>query len=129
MHPAFDFEYETAHKTVYFTHAFKSKYQPRADDIHMKNDMLDFQKVIEFLASGETVVTDSYHGAYWAQLLGKKVKVVSWSVKFDNMKHPPCFVENIYDDSAQGLSAPADFLRECRDLNVAFYQEFKKLLP
>lgn len=125
MNSAFDKTYETKHETVYFTHAFKSKYQKRNTDIHMKNNVMDFDTVVDFLGSGETVVTDSYHGAYWAQLLGKRVKVISWSVKFDHFKYPPYFLEGINKfDQSKGNLADSRFLEECRHLNRNFYEKF-----
>ena len=129
MHPAFDKKYTVKRDVVFYTHAFKSKYQYTEGDIWMKNSEKDFDKVIEFLGSSRTVVTDSYHGAYWAQLLGKDVRVLSWSVKFDYMKHTPSFLPHI---SEWGNSTPSfstdEFLEESRDLNNKFYQKFLNLL-
>jgi len=34
-----------------------------------------FDSVIDFLASGRTVITNSYHGAYWGLLLGRSVVI------------------------------------------------------
>jgi len=129
MHPAFDKSYKVKHDVVFYTHAFKSKYQASENDVNMSNAEKDFDAVIEFLGSANTVVTDSYHGAYWAQLLGKDVRVVSWSVKFDHMKYPPSFLKHItkWQDAKVNLP-PADYLHECRALNSQFYQKFLNLL-
>jgi len=126
MHSAFDKHYKTEHDFVYFTHAFKSKYN-RTKYPHMKNNVMDFDKVIEFLGSGNTVITDSYHGAYWAQLLGKNVQVSSWSVKFNHMKYMPHFVENINSGPKHIQNNVTGFLEESRELNQQFYQKFKNL--
>ena len=129
MHSAFDKTYETKHDVVFFTHAFKSKYQHTPGDIWMKNNQKDFDEVIEFLGSANTVITDSYHGAYWAQLLGKDVRVLSWSVKFDYMKHTPSFLSHISEWKKSNPSAVTDeFLEESRNLNNKFYQKFLNLL-
>ena len=127
MHPAFNKQYKTIHDVVYFTHAFKSRYEYRDNDIHMKNNEMNFEKVISFLASGDTVITDSYHGVYWAQLLGKRVKTVSWSVKFNHMKHQPKFIDNIYDTDSTAPLTPDGFLDECKYLNKNFFQRFLNL--
>ena len=126
MHSAFNKPYKTQHDFVYFTHAFKSKYN-NTKYPHMKNDVMDFNKVIEFLGSSDTVITDSYHGAYWAQLLGKNVQVASWSVKFDHMKHTPYFLENINDNPVYIKNSVDEFKEECKALNQDFYQKFKNL--
>lgn len=126
MHNAFDKQYTEKHEYVYFTHAYKSKVE-KVDYPMIKNNLMDFNKVIEFLGSGNTVITDSYHGAYWAQLLGKNVQVVSWSVKFNHMKHAPHFIDNINTQPVKVNNAVNGFLEECRDLNQSFYQKFKNL--
>lgn len=127
MHPAFSKSYTVNHKTVYFLHAFKTKFDNNTNAPIMKNNIIDFEKVIEFLGSAENVVTDSYHGAYWAQLLGKNVHTVSWSVKFNHMKHPPNFLESINDKIPKVQNKIEGFLEECQDLNTKFYHKFKNL--
>ena len=79
-------------------------------------------------SGADTVVTDSYHCAYWAQLLGKNVQVASWSVKFDHMKHQPYFIDSINDKFTKKKNTIDGFLQECRHLNSKFYQKFQTLL-
>lgn len=126
MHSAFDKTYEVKNDIVYFTHAFKSKYSGKVAP-HLKNNEMNFDKVIEFLGSGNTVVTDSYHGAYWAQLLGKNVIVSSWSVKFNHMKYAPAFINSINDEVPTVDNSVKGFLNECRNLNIDFYKKFVSL--
>jgi hypothetical protein len=129
MHPSFDKNYELKHEVVFYTHAFKSKYHHISGDMWMKNNENNFEKVIEFLASAQTIVTDSYHGAYWGQLLGKDVRVFSWSVKFDHMKYQPTMLENISNwRTIYKKIAPLDFKEECREININFYNKFLNLL-
>ncbi|MES2978751.1 MAG: methyltransferase domain-containing protein [Pseudomonadota bacterium] len=47
-----------------------------------------FEKIIAHIKSGNTVLTNSYHGAYWAQLLGKKVICFPTTSKMLNFKYP-----------------------------------------
>jgi hypothetical protein len=51
----------------------------RIDGKHRNNDgdASCFNEVLEFLSSASVVITNSYHGAYWASLLGRKVVVVN----------------------------------------------------
>ena len=93
----------------------------------MKNNKMNFEDVIAFLGSAETVVTDSYHGAYWAQLLGKNVHVASWSVKFDHMKHQPNFLESINSPLPSIKNKIPGFLEECQEYNRNFYQKFRNI--
>jgi hypothetical protein len=129
MHTAFNKTYDIKHDVAYFTHAFKSKYEYKDGDIHMANSNMDFDAVIEFLGSAKTIITDSYHGAYWAQLLERDVRVLSWSVKFDHMKHQPTLIPHI----SQWQTSPSSpivsgYLDECRELNNKFYHKFLNLL-
>jgi len=126
MHNAFNKTYNSEHDFVYFTHAYKSSYTNNKFP-HMKNNVMDFNKVIDFLGRGNTVITDSYHGAYWAQLLGKNVQVLSWSVKFNHMKYSPYFIEDINSTPKHIQNSITGFLEESRELNQQFYQKFKNL--
>lgn len=47
-------------------------------------------EALQFIASGRVVITNSYHGAYWAMLLGKRTIVYQpFSSKFHGMKWQP----------------------------------------
>lgn len=82
MHPVFDEATGPVHAEVRYS---ASRRVDVSDGIapHMTNEDGSIEEAVRFLASGETVVTSSYHGAYWASLLGRKVRVVSWGSKFD----------------------------------------------
>lgn len=90
-----------------------------------------FGRCVAFLSSGETVITTSYHGAYWATLLGRKVVVVppSWSDKFRFMRHPV-----VLSDKAGCLAARTaarsypQALDECRASNRIFSESVIELL-
>jgi len=125
MHAAFDKTYEEKQEVGYFLHKFKTKIENTQDKSIMYNNEIDFEKALEFIGSHKTIITDSYHGAYWAQLLGKNVQVVSWSVKFDHFKNPPLFLQNINDTPLQTSNRiDYDFLTESRNLNKEFYRKF-----
>lgn len=47
------------------------------------NEIEDF---ILKIAEYKNVITNTYHGAYWSLLLGKKVLIQPWSSKFNNLK-------------------------------------------
>lgn len=119
---------EVKYDTVYFLHSFKTKFEKHNDYPVLKNNTMDFYKVIKFLGSCQTIVTDSYHGAYWGQLLGKNIHVVSWSVKFNHMKYAPNFLENINQGIPNVKNSITGFLDECRHLNQKFYDKFQNLV-
>ena len=125
MHYSFDYTYEVKHDKVYYLHA--SKENPNVDAPVLTNKAKDIYRIISFLASGETVVTNSYHGAYWAMLLGRNVQVVPWSTKFTTFKYPPVLLESIHEVSNDTMTTPINYLEESRELNKNFYERFKNL--
>lgn len=87
LHPAFDRQRPIQHEFVVFSHKkFQLKIEPFP---HMTHEVDDFAAVLDFLASGETILTSSYHGAYWGTLLGRKVLAFPFSSKFYTLKHLP----------------------------------------
>ncbi|MGD1936541.1 MAG: hypothetical protein ACFCA4_03150 [Cyanophyceae cyanobacterium] len=86
MHPAFDKDYVTKHDFVVYSH---KKFQLKIPGIptldHTEKSM---DKVLEFLGSGKTILTSSFHGAYWGTLLGRKVLAFPFTSKFMTLKHP-----------------------------------------
>jgi len=97
----------------------------------MGNMGCDIEDAVEFLASGKRVLTSSYHGAYWATLLGREVVVVRpWSSKFMRLRFPPTIV----DDVTYGFEAVRyarkypEALQECRQTTLAFADDVRILL-
>jgi hypothetical protein len=95
----------------------------------MQNTSLDMDAILDFLGSGHVVITNSYHGAYWAQLLGRGVLAFPFSSKFWHMRHrvtlcrPGEWKENLSKVEAQ---PPA--LEECVAANVEFKNEAMAIL-
>ena len=121
MHPAFSKKYNVNHDVVVFEHkrisinigAFPT----------MTNEGSDIDSIISFLASGDTVITNSYHGAYWATLLGKKCVAIPFSSKFNRMRHSPVLSKiNDWKESMRISRIYPDALSECRKANVDFYK-------
>lgn len=83
LHPAFEHPPEPEHEVVYYGH---HTLKPLAWGRHLgpwrTNAGDSMEEVVAFLASGEVVVTSSYHGAYWARLLGRKAAILPRSSKF-----------------------------------------------
>lgn len=95
----------------------------------MANDAPYLNNALYHLASGDTVITNSYHGAYWALLLGRKVLIYKpFSSRFYDFKYQPPFVDEHNWKDIEPISAPAGYLEECRALNRAFYEKVKTTL-
>lgn len=122
MHPAFSQKYDILHDIVIFEH---KRIPINIDGFpKMSNNGNDIEKIIRFLASGETVLTNSYHGAYWALLLGRKCVVFPFSSKFFAFKHP--LVLGHMDDWKRLVSKACRYdeaLFECREANIDFYKD------
>lgn len=107
MHPVFDEVIEPVFKEV----RYSANRRVSVDDgraPHRTNEDGPIEDAVRFLASGETVITSSYHGAYWAGLLGRKVKVVPWGSKFSYL--------------------PRMEFKECREANRKAYQKVLAVL-
>jgi hypothetical protein len=87
MHSSFDQPRAIEHEFVVFSHR---KYQLHIDKFPRMTHANDsLEQVLDFLGSGETILTSSYHGAYWGTLLGRKVLAFPFSSKFATFKHQP----------------------------------------
>lgn len=127
MDPAFDKDYTIEHSVVAYLHAVKGLAHP-IENLPTANNRTPFEEAIAFLGSGETVVTNSFHGVYWATLLGRKVVCLPFSSKFYGYLHPPTYArsENWLSVLPTAKAWPTA-LEDCRSLNRAFYRRVMAL--
>jgi hypothetical protein len=119
MSPLFNDLYETKFDVVAYEHG---DFPLNVNFPKMSNFHNSFSEVIKFLGSGEIVVTNTYHGAYWATLLNKKVFVLNpFNTKFLGFKHMPV-VSNDLNDMKNTKSYPTA-LAECREANFKYYEK------
>jgi hypothetical protein len=125
----FDRRYAIKHPVVAYTNALSGKMRPKGMPIMTNASARTMADAIEFLGSGETILTSSYHGAYWGMLLNRRVVVVPFNSKFFGFKYQPTIVED--PDKwcrVAGRPAPDTYLEECRQLNDEFYSDVLALL-
>lgn len=123
MSPLFDKEYPIEHDVVVYTNSTK----PVAHPLVLGNRGA-FEDVIRFIASGRVVLTDSYHGAYWATLLGRTaVCSHPYSSKFYQYKHQPVTMETDRH-TRSGPQVYPEALAECRAANIAFDAKVRNLI-
>tara|TARA_B110000858_G_scaffold190306_1_gene238104 strand:- start:107 stop:1024 length:918 start_codon:yes stop_codon:yes gene_type:complete len=133
MHPALTKKYPIRNKVVWFEHKkqlikatnFGNDSIPR-----YINSGSNIEQTIELLGSAETIITNSYHGAYWGTLLGRKVIVAdAWSSKFFTMKHTPVILKKGEDwkDQIDDAQIYPDALEECRQVTTAYWHEVQQL--
>lgn len=107
-----------SHKRVLLNHLF-----PNYD--HMTNEGMDLPKVLNFLSSYEFILTNSYHGVYWATLLGAKVICFPSKSGLYSFKYKPTYSLNykINDQILESAFVYKDSLDESRDINFDFYKK------
>jgi exopolysaccharide biosynthesis predicted pyruvyltransferase EpsI len=129
-HPLFDKPFEVIDKVGVIEHTNL----PVNIDIFpkIKNDE-SIDNLINFISSKETIISTTYHGTYWSQLLNKKVVYFSESEKINskiiNLKHrvPICNTTN-FKESINYASRSDGMLYESRHLNDMFYKKVIKIL-
>lgn len=131
MHGYFDEPVDRKTEVVIYEHQdYPIEVTGGVDFPRLDNRESDFSKVVRFLGSAESVITSSYHGAYWATLLGCKVVVTnSFSSKFKRFKHAPVISsqENIHNSLKRAQDYP-DALSECREANKEFARDVEAFL-
>lgn len=72
--------------------------------------------VLRFLSYGETVVTNSYHGMYWATLLGRRVIAYPLSTRHRRFRYPAPLLEagDPWRKGVPWTAAYPEALAECR---------------
>ncbi|MDP3860120.1 MAG: hypothetical protein Q8Q63_00865 [Phaeovulum sp.] len=111
------------HAVVIYAHATKSAGLARPPGIpHATNHQGSFAQAIDFIASGETVVSNSYHGTYWAMLMGRRVLCLPYGAKFGGFSQPPEMAEAADWRAALPRAHVADgYLEQCRSLTRSFH--------
>lgn len=132
MSPLFDKTYDTQHSVVAYMHHGKTSKMGMniPGNIPLLDNHCDsLASVIAFLGSGETVVSNSYHGVYWALLLGKRVLCVPFSRKFHHYRLPPGYASP--KDWMNRLSQARrqdEMLGICRESSGRFEKRVRALL-
>jgi hypothetical protein len=138
MHPSID-KYRGAatqrHAGVYFNSdpSIIGRY-PMPDSLRRlpkRSNRVVMEDAISFLASTEVILTNSYHGAYWGQLLGRRVILVNaYSAKFFGYQYQPPVWDGVGDWShlIPEAAVPSDMLEESRLANTDFHAEVLNLL-
>lgn len=94
-----------------------------------RNSERNMEDVIRFLASGETVITNSYHGVYWAQLLGRKVLAIPFSNRFTAFRFQPTLTtEEGWRSDLKKATGHGGALDACRARTLEFARRVEDLL-
>lgn len=114
MYKEFDEEYEIKNEIGIYEHFQCIPMRLHAlgdlESIPIMDNKADkaLEKAVRFIKSCNTIITNSYHGAYWSKMLGKDVHVLgNGSNRFNDI--------------------PVENLEECRELNRKFYDKIKTI--
>jgi len=129
MHPALYKKYSIKNDVIFIEHKKQLIKNFGNDSIpRFVNSGSNIDQTIELLGSANIILTNSYHGAYWGVLLGKKVIVVEpWSSKFLNMKHAPWILRRDQDwkEIVDEVKMHDDALDDCRVATKTFWETIK----
>lgn len=90
--------------------------------------------IVNYILSSKVILVSSYHGAFWSQLLGRKVILPASRLvvdKYKYFKYPVGIYEGSKFDEDELLRIASeipdhpDFLTEARALNVGFFEKVK----
>lgn len=80
--------------------------------------------IIRFIAESKIVITNTWHGCYWALLMGKRVIVYHpFSNKFENFKYKPTLYSGDLQKDIESAKIYENILEECRNMNKNFAEE------
>jgi len=129
LHPGFDRKYEITEEFVVYENTLCSPIRIVGFK-RLNNTEQNLEKVLSFLGSANTVLTSSYHGAYWATLLGRNVIIVNpFSSKFFGFKHThPIADESNWRAKQNEVRSYPEALKECRRANLEFSEKVLSLI-
>jgi hypothetical protein len=129
MHPALRKKYAIKNDVIFFEHKKQLIKNFGNDSIpRFVNSGSNIDQTIELLGTANIILTNSYHGAFWGVLLGKKVIVIEpWSSKFLNMKHTPLLLNRDQDwkDVVDQVKIRNGALDDCRHATKTFWEKIK----
>ncbi|MEM9717358.1 MAG: hypothetical protein AAF826_12660 [Pseudomonadota bacterium] len=132
MSPLFDNPSAPQHDVVFYAHGGKTKQQKIEIPDHIPtntNNCDTLEDAISFIASGATVISNSYHGVYWALLLGRKTICIPFSNKFSKYRKSPHYAKpkTWLNDLDKGKAYP-DMLDISREATLKFKSKVDDVL-
>lgn len=128
MAPTFEAPAAPKHEVVFYAHGDKTAKMGIKIPSHipvLTNTCDNLDTALDFISSGATVISNSYHGVYWALLMGRKSLCVPFSGKFGKYRQAPHYAtaKDWQDQIPNAIARP-----EMRDLVRAATADFKLLV-
>ena len=132
MAPHFNEIQPPEHEVVFYYHAGKTEKQKINIPDHipkLSNNAVTLNEALRFIASGKTVVSNSYHGVYWAMLMGRRTICIPFSNKFNYYRLPPTYASaRNWETKLEYGKAHPNFLSICRDATRSYETHINKLV-
>jgi hypothetical protein len=130
LDPVFDHVAEPKNEIVVYCH--HDVMLPLLTSVpRLDNSVCSLREAAQFIASGQIVLTNSFHGAYWAMLLNRRAILYRpFSSRFFGFKHklPVCSSDSSFFNAVKVAESYPDYLTECRMLNRLFKAQVVRLL-
>jgi hypothetical protein len=89
-------------------------------------DTDNFKNICTLISSCETIITNSFYGAYWSMLFGKRVMIMEGTdPRIHSIPIPYVYTSNRYFNNIKTFSSNVEFLNICRSRNTEFYEKLK----
>jgi hypothetical protein len=124
----FDKKHTIQRKIGVVKHYNKNIEIPDIDKYESITQCAHISQSIDFIASSEIIITNSYHAAYLGTLLGKKVICQPWTKKFFFYKYAPKFYSGDLEDDIKTAVVYDDILEEHRSRNCEYFEEVVNLI-
>lgn len=87
------------------------------------------EELLCFIGESDIIITNAYHCAYWATLMGKKVILYQpFSNRFQYFKYAPVIYSGDLEADIQHAQNHPHALEECRAINQSLFQEIRELI-
>lgn len=129
-HKLFDKRYPEGESVGIIEH---SRHPIEINEFEKISNQSEIEEIIKFIVSKKIILSSTFHGCYWSQLLDKKVLYVKTTEKINskivNMKNriPNCTI-NDYSEKIKFIGSTQGMLDESRKLNDDFYNKTISIL-
>lgn len=81
-------------------------------------------RLVKFIGESQVIITNSFHGAYWSILMGRKVILYKPdSSRFNFFEFLPVVYSGNIEHDIEEAVCYKNALEECRNINQAFFEE------
>ena len=130
MHKSFDIfkKVKPTRKIGVYSH-WKRPMNITGIEDQLTNSGINIDEKLNFISKFEIIITNAYHGLYWATLLGKKVICIPNKSGLFTLRYKPVYLTKndvINNELISRANSYNHALDECRSKNIEFYKLIQK---